>query len=666
MIDGPLEPYERIQWPVNWHIHNDQTHLELGGAMNALFKLYSNEKSYGFITDHGRPVSPNWATELEKAAGDWGMSLCDDKHPRFNPRTGHRRVTEATCFGGELIKTMGWFWADFVIHLYGDDVWEELTHELDLAVYCDDVKVQSLQFSNGEFPVDENHQRKHRGVAYSESDRAAYFDWRDNRKQDDLKKIRDAMPGDSITIACVKWGEMYGPEYVNILCNMVARNLPQKQKVKYVCFTDNPEGINKAIETRPLPENVMGWWSKLYLFKQGIFEEGERVVYFDLDTVIVGPLDDIVKYNGDFAILRDFYRPQGLGSGVMMWKGGFGWEIWDDWLAAGKPKTEGGDQAWIERLYNGSVDLLQELYPQAFVSYKVHAHQMFPKDSKVVCFHGEPKPHNAAGWVEHVWKLGGGTSLSLEVACNTNYDNMLENIKHSLSLNLPLLQGQKPHNAHACIVGGGPSLGRELENIRTRQFHGQQIFATNNAYKYLKEKRITSDFHLMMDSRVENTEFVPEEATCLYASRCHPAVFDKASKCNVTLWHELLDGIQEITKDDPRETSWVGGGSTIGLKAMAIAYILGYRNLHLYGMDSSYKETHHSYPQSLNDEEITIDVIFNGKPYKCAPWMVTQAEEFKELVTALVEMGCTITVHGTGLIPDISKVMQCSTEEEAA
>jgi hypothetical protein len=53
MIDGPLEPYEEIRWPVNWHIHNDSTHLELCGAMNALFKLYPNEKSYGFITDHG-------------------------------------------------------------------------------------------------------------------------------------------------------------------------------------------------------------------------------------------------------------------------------------------------------------------------------------------------------------------------------------------------------------------------------------------------------------------------------------------------------------------------------------------------------------------------------------------------------------------------------------
>jgi uncharacterized Rossmann fold enzyme len=595
---------------------------------------------------------------MAAAAGDWRSALCNDKHNRIHDKTGNRRITEATCFGGELVRTLGYVLPDFLTHLYADDVWEEIGHELDLVTWCEHVWVQSLQFSKGEIPIDENHKRLHRGRPFSKDDYNAYLDWRDNRKLADMKKIRDAMPGESVTVACVKWGKLYGPEYVNILCNMVARNLPQKQKVKFVCFTDNAEGINPEIEIRALPEGVSGWWNKLYMFKPGVFEAGERLVYFDLDTVIVGPLDDIVKYQGKFATLRDFYRPDGLGSGVILWEGGNHYILWDSWIDAGKPEIEGGDQAWIEKYKKP--DLLQELYPHSFVSYKVHASEMFPKDSRVVCFHGEPKPHNAGGWVDYVWKIGGGTALSLEVVCNTPHDNVTSNIKHALSLGLPLLTEVKPHDGVACIIGGAPSLTASLPEIKAMH-QGSVIFATNNAYSFLLNHNIMPSHHVMMDSREKNAEFVPSLASCYYASRCHPAVFSKARGCNVTLWHELIDGIQEITKDDPRETAWVGAGSSVGLKAMSIAYILGFRNIHIYGMDSSYAETHHAYPQSLNDDENTIEVICNGIAYKCAPWMVTQAEEFKELAKALVEMGCTLTVHGSGLIPDIAKLMSNST-----
>ena len=42
-------------------------------------------------------------------------------------------------------------------------------------------------------------------------------------------------------VLCMKWGTVYGPEYVNILYAMVARNITGEFKV--VCFTDNSAGI---------------------------------------------------------------------------------------------------------------------------------------------------------------------------------------------------------------------------------------------------------------------------------------------------------------------------------------------------------------------------------------------------------------------------------------
>ena len=170
-----------------------------------------------------------------------------------------------------------------------------------------------------------------------------------------------------ITVACVKWGRWCEPHtaaYVNRLAAGVRRHLPRPHR--FVCFTDDPTGLSDSIETRPLPENLSGswwggaymnrklrhvrplmavpylfsrgrdgrsliqddmrksllpidlrgWWNKLYLFKPGVLEG--RVLYIDLDTVIVGDLDPLAQYDGRFAILRDLFRPQHYGSGVML------------------------------------------------------------------------------------------------------------------------------------------------------------------------------------------------------------------------------------------------------------------------------------------------------------------------------------------------------------
>ena len=56
------------------------------------------------------------------------------------------------------------------------------------------------------------------------------------------------------SVVCMKWGDKYGAEYVNRLYNMVARNttLP----FKFVCFTDNANGLLPEIESRPLPDHA--------------------------------------------------------------------------------------------------------------------------------------------------------------------------------------------------------------------------------------------------------------------------------------------------------------------------------------------------------------------------------------------------------------------------
>ncbi|MFW5452327.1 hypothetical protein [Thioalkalivibrio sulfidiphilus] len=54
------------------------------------------------------------------------------------------------------------------------------------------------------------------------------------------------------TVLCIKWGTRYGPDYVNRIYAMVARNITPPFQI--VCFTDDAQGIRQEVRCFDLPE----------------------------------------------------------------------------------------------------------------------------------------------------------------------------------------------------------------------------------------------------------------------------------------------------------------------------------------------------------------------------------------------------------------------------
>lgn len=462
-------------------------------------------------------------------------------------------------------------------------------------------------------------------------------------------------------VACVKWGTLYGPEYVNTLFDMVRRNLPAGFAGRFICFTDDPTGLDEGIETRTLPGGLHGWWNKLYLFSPEAFPAGERILYFDLDTVITGPLDAIAAYRGPFAILRDVYRQNGLQSSVMAWEVG-GYDFWSLWHRLGCPMTELGDQGFIEQAFDqysdvfGSPYILQETFPGKLRSYKVDCRTTIPRGTSVVFFHGHPRPHEVkSGWVPEVWKIGGGSGIEWVVQANVDDETLHANVSSAIACDCEWVKLCEDSRT-AIIVGGGPSLAEHVFYIRGMQLAGGKVFATGNTYAYLKNHGIQPDAHVLLDARRDNLEFVPRETQAIqyYASQCHPEVLEAATQ--LTCWHAASTSYEFLVQD--HKGLKIGGGTTVGLKAIALAYTLGHRHLRLFGFDSSYGPSHHAYDQPLNDGEKTLDVRLGGRQFKCAPWMVTQNEEFKELMPLLLQEGCVVRVYGEGLIPYTASLLK--------
>jgi uncharacterized Rossmann fold enzyme len=454
-----------------------------------------------------------------------------------------------------------------------------------------------------------------------------------------------------LTVACVNVGNYCerGEQYVRTLQDMVARNLDTPHR--FVCFTDAPiEGI----ECRPVPEGLKGWWAKLWLFH----ELKGPTLYLDLDTVITGPLEALEP--GEFACLRDFYRPDGLGSGVMLWNGDLS-KIWHDWNSSGRPALHGGDQEWIEQAHPHA-HRLQDVYPGLFASFKRDAMDGIPSGASVVCFHGQPRPHEVGGWVPDVWKIGGFAQPRFTQQLNTSVSRILDNIRANLKRETQMLIGCTAHNGVALLVGGGPSLQESLPHLRLHQSRGGTIFALNATHDWLIDRGIVPDIHVLLDARPENAQFVQhprKDVSYLVSSQCDAAVFNALAGFDVTQWVPWMDGVTPLCRETEKPIVVVGGGNTVGLKAMCIAHILGYRKQHLYGFDSSYRgEANHAYPQPLNDGEARIEIIAAGRKFACARWMARQAQDFQNQLPKLLQEGADIHVHGDGLIPWIARHLQ--------
>jgi hypothetical protein len=477
----------------------------------------------------------------------------------------------------------------------------------------------------------------------------------------------------TLHICCIRAGDRFSPAYVNILFDSVRRNLVDGFEGVFTCFTDQPDKLDDGIQVSPLPADLPGWWGKLSLHKDGVFPKGSRVLYLDLACVITGRLDELAAYQGPFAILRDFYRPNGLQSAVMAWEAGTSTDIWDGYLKGGcdlefELHDTWGDQAFIESVRLDAAVRLQDEFPGLFASYKVdRLYKNPPATASVVVFHGKPKPEEISiGWVPEVWKVGGMTRADLDTVCNTANEQLLANIRSSTARDLTWFDTAPEHDGHVCIVGGGPSVADKLEELEWRQSLGQKIWALNGAAHYLYTQGIIPDALVIADAREENKAFLPgaflpDFTTRLYlASQCHPALFDKAEllDLDVTLWHVNSEGVAELLADvDDKPVHLIGGGSTVGLNAIVLGFAEGYRKFHLYGFDSSFEENHHAYRQTGNDGDVVIDALFDGRVFKTTAWMAQQVNEFQDLIPGLIADGCVVTVSGNGLLPTVARYL---------
>jgi len=233
----------------------------------------------------------------------------------------------------------------------------------------------------------------------------------------------------------MKWGAKYGPDYVNRLYGMVARNLGRP--FRFVCLTDDAVGIRPEVTCAPIPrlppiaQPKERGWLKLASFSPelaGLLDEA--VLYLDLDVVMMGPLDPFLDHPGVFPMIRDWYHPVRLvgNSSVYRYRPAERYALFEAFCqdADSIVTRIRNEQEFLSEYLQGRGELsfwpgdwCQSFRVSCLAPWPLRAWRTprEPRGCRILIFHGDPKPPEAlagrpgllqtyrpAPWIEPHWQ----------------------------------------------------------------------------------------------------------------------------------------------------------------------------------------------------------------------------------------------------------------------
>ena len=202
----------------------------------------------------------------------------------------------------------------------------------------------------------------------------------------------------------------------------------------------------------------------------------------------------------------------------------------------------------------------------------------------------------------------------------------------------------------ASIVCYGPSLADTWRLIK------RPIVTVSGAHDYLVKRGIVPDFHVDCDPREHKARMLQNpqsKTTYLMATVCHPKYWEVLKGHNVRLWH-LINGddlktVAWVLENHPEgANSMIGGGSTVGQRAMNVMAALGYRRFNVHGMDCSFTTDRHAGPH-FGKEQAKIFVKAGNRVFQTTRQMLQAAIEMEQFITT---QDAEVAFFGDGLMQE--------------
>jgi hypothetical protein len=177
--------------------------------------------------------------------------------------------------------------------------------------------------------------------------------------------------------------------------------------------------------------------------------------------------------------------------------------------------------------------------------------------------------------------------VTIDSKCVVDDEGCERNLRKVLARNLSYCK-ESPERAgeRLAVVAAGPSVKDFIDEIKTYE----HIWAINGAYNFLLDRGITPSGFFGTDPLPGLAAYVTriaKETTCYISGLCDEAVYETLKDRNVQVWFPQQDSVR-FPDDLLKGTDLIPGGTTAISRAPFLARTLGFKDVTLYGADSSY------------------------------------------------------------------------------
>jgi hypothetical protein len=204
-VDETVDEYQDIRLPANWSIHYEPVWGSLQASMSWCYDNYPDAAQYGWLADDVRPRTTGWDKLLEDAAADWCLSYARDMWLSESPSLlaeleDGTNLSSGLCWGGELVRTVGWWALPGVRQAFIDVAWCRIVEPHNLHRYMGHVTVEHLNYRTGKRPMDAIDDWSRDGDDYVGRDIEVGYQWLGSRELlDILGRLGGVVPRQPVT-----------------------------------------------------------------------------------------------------------------------------------------------------------------------------------------------------------------------------------------------------------------------------------------------------------------------------------------------------------------------------------------------------------------------------------------------------------------------------------
>jgi hypothetical protein len=225
-----------------------------------------------------------------------------------------------------------------------------------------------------------------------------------------------------------------------------------------------------------------------------------------------------------------------------------------------------------------------------------------------------------------------------------------KHIDSAVARGVPWCVKRAPRDGKIAIVASGPSAAECVDILK--DWDGE-IWGINGAFAWLLQRGIKATGFIGLDPEPMLKDYLinlPDVAYYL-GSQVHPDVFDHLKDKNVRLWFPADSQVKFPFGAVP-----IYGGTTCLGRAPNLAYLLGWREAHIMGGDSSFTAKSHVYTDAGELPGGVFPIDFQGKTFLTTRQMLQQACDFTEQLVEWARPGTegdeplSVSIYGDGLM----------------